>query len=270
MPYPCRSSQGGNTPEPSPSSGSFRSGGLRAGKGGVASRYASAGAFGSQPKSTGSGSSFSSPAGRSAFMPPGAAAAGAKVSLHFAFTRSFLHGAKSYVFKPGRSSLEHPQRGAAAVPQRRRCGASCCQPARPHALPPFVLIYRDCLHSLPQVGFFMPGADAAVVGAGGVGGSAFAKPGVSFFNPGAPAAVDNAGGDSPTGDQQQPGSPELPAVRTTSGKDAAGGADSHGGGSNGTLHWASSQALLSAEDGAASPPPVKQVSVQELPESQPG
>lgn len=170
-------------------------------------------------------------------MPPGAAAAGAKVSL---------------------------QRGAAAVPQRCRCGASCCQPARPHASPLFVLIYRDCLHSLPQVGFFMPGADAAVGGAGGVDGSAFAKPGVSFFNPGAPAAVDDADGD-----QQQPGSPELPAVRTTSGKDAAGGADSHGGGSNG-LHWASSLALLSAEDGAASPPPVKQVSVQELPESHSG
>lgn len=101
----CRSSQGGGTPESGPSSGGFRASGLRAGKGGVASRYASTGAFGRQPKSSdgggggGGGGAFASLDGCSAFMPPGAAASGAKVSgipLHERFCPIALK-AKSFV-----------------------------------------------------------------------------------------------------------------------------------------------------------------------------
>ena len=96
--------------------------------------------------------------------------------------------------------------------------------------------------------FFVPGAASGA--AGGNAGAAFAKP--TFFQP---AATADAGGDPPAGEQQQQperGSSDLPNVRTELAGEAATEA-------NGGLHWASSEALLHAEDGAASPPAVKQV-----------
>lgn len=65
--FSCRSRQ--STPE--------HTGSLRAPRGGVASRYASVGAFGSQPKS--SGASFTSPGRSGVFAPPPANAGTAKV-----------------------------------------------------------------------------------------------------------------------------------------------------------------------------------------------
>lgn len=115
----------------------------------------------------------------------------------------------------------------------------------------------------------MPGATA---GGDGGGSSAFAKPSVSFFQRGAPAAADAGGNAS---EQQPSDGVQLPALRTSSGADGGGevgmdpqqadtGMDPQQAETNGALHWASSEALLNAEDGAASPPPVKQVCHQPL------
>lgn len=104
----------------------------------------------------------------------------------------------------------------------------------------------------PQVGFFMPGG-ALISGASA--GSAFAKP--AFFNPAA-AKVEAALGDDtqPAEPQQGLSTGELPGLRTAPTDEAMAASMDD---AKGALHWASSQALLNAEGGTASPPPVQQV-----------
>lgn len=104
-----------------------------------------------------------------------------------------------------------------------------------------------------QVGFFVPGG--AANSAGGAG-SAFAKP--AFFDPAAAQSAEQSGGVGSAADMLQgTGAGDLPGLRTGPAVDSTA---EHLADTNGALHQASSAALLSAEGGTASPPPVKQVS----------
>ena len=99
-----------------------------------------------------------------------------------------------------------------------------------------------------QPAFFVPGAATAGGSASGAGGG-FGQPAVSLFQPAAAKADQPA---SPAaGESQQP--PALPVLRTSSNAEATDEDKAA------TLQWASSEALLNAEDGAASLPPVAQV-----------
>lgn len=92
---------------------------------------------------------------------------------------------------------------------------------------------------------------------GASGASAFAKP--AFFNPAAAQASGAAGsGEAELAEQQAGTGPGgLRGVRTGAAEEDA--ASESVKDANGALHWASSQALLNAEGGTASPPSVTQV-----------
>lgn len=105
---------------------------------------------------------------------------------------------------------------------------------------------------MTQVGFFVPGG---ATNSGASAGSAFATP--AFFNPAAAQSAAASCGDTQPADQQQePSTSDLPGLRTAPAEEAM--AESMDD-ANGALHWASSEALLNAEGGTASPPPIKQV-----------